>query len=181
MKKTVFTLIVLVSFTLLCNAQREGLGKGFGFGFQIGQIQNDFGVGINVMSPFFANKMMAARLRGNLMWHQHLCVEDEEIVWSPYFNLSLGLFSVAAEVGGFMRLYGEGGVICLFPSDEFSSDTYSLGGFGLFGFEFFMSDYFSYLIEIGGVGIGAKADKIPHKPIYSNGLIINTGFRVQLE
>jgi hypothetical protein len=76
-----------------------------------------------------------------------------------------------------MRLYGEGGVIVLFPSSEFSSESEVLGGYGLFGFEFFFSHQSNYFIEIGGIGTGAVADKASGKPIYSNGLLINVGLR----
>ena len=54
-----------------------------------------------------------------------------------------------------------------------------MGGYGLFGFEFFMNSRNNYFIEIGGVGTGAVADKVANSPIYSNGLLINVGFRHQ--
>ena len=38
----------------------------------------------------------------------------------------------------------------------------------------------SYFIEIGGIGTGATADKVANKPIYSNGLMLSTGFRIYL-
>ncbi|MBC8485793.1 MAG: hypothetical protein H8D45_07100, partial [Bacteroidetes bacterium] len=79
----------------------------------------------------------------------------------------------------FIRLYGEGGIISLFPSDEFSSEEFVFGGYGLFGFEFYMNSRSNYFIEIGGVGTGATADNITNEPIYSNGLLISTGFRIQ--
>ncbi len=37
----------------------------------------------------------------------------------------------------------------------------------------------SNYIEIGGVGTGAKSDKVSGKPIYSNGLLISAGARKQ--
>ncbi|MEO0332135.1 MAG: hypothetical protein AAF223_10680, partial [Bacteroidota bacterium] len=79
----------------------------------------------------------------------------------------------------FARLYGEGGIILLLPSDTFSAERTELGGYGLFGFEFYLKNNANYFIEIGGVGTGAQADKVPNKPIYSNGLLISTGFRMQ--
>lgn len=80
-------------------------------------------------------------------------------------------------VGERIRLYGEGGVITIFPSSDFSSDDMVFGGYGLFGFEFFFGKMGNYFIEIGGIGTGAVADKIINRPIYSNGLSISTGFR----
>lgn len=38
----------------------------------------------------------------------------------------------------------------------------------------------NYFIEIGAVGTGAKADEVVNEPIYSNGLTISTGFRLNL-
>jgi hypothetical protein len=35
----------------------------------------------------------------------------------------------------------------------------------------------SYFIELGGIGVGANADKVPGKPIYSNGFLISVGVR----
>lgn len=35
-----------------------------------------------------------------------------------------------------IRLYGEGGVTGLIPSDKFSTDNFVFGGYGLSGFEF---------------------------------------------
>ena len=43
-----------------------------------------------------------------------------------------------------------------------------------------MNKSINYFIELGGVGTGAKADKIAFKPIYSNGFLIDVGFRVCL-
>jgi formate-dependent phosphoribosylglycinamide formyltransferase (GAR transformylase) len=77
-------------------------------------------------------------------------------------------------------LYGEGGIILLFPSAIFSTNSSEFGGYGLFGFEFFMHSKMNYFLEIGGVGSGAVADKVIAKPIYSNVLLINLGFRATL-
>jgi hypothetical protein len=35
----------------------------------------------------------------------------------------------------------------------------------------------NYFIELGAVGTGAKADKLPTNPIYSNGFLMSVGFR----
>jgi len=78
-----------------------------------------------------------------------------------------------------MRLYGEGGIIALFPSSRFSGETFILGGYGLFGFEFFFDSKNNYFIEIGGIGTGAVAEKVSGQPIYSNGILINVGYRYQ--
>ena len=51
---------------------------------------------------------------------------------------------------------------------------------GLLGFEFLANQRLSYFVELGGMGTGAKADKTPLKPIYSNGFTASTGIRFRL-
>lgn len=112
------------------------------------------------------------------MWNEHLN-SNSETTWSSYSNASLGFVQSVGEIKNFLRVYGEGGAIFLFPSDKFSSKSIQFGGYGLFGFEFFFDQHLNYFLEAGGVGTGAKADKISGKPIYSNGFIINVGVRAQ--
>ena len=174
-----------ISIALLCigalfvqaTAQDSPISHKFGLGFQIGQWQKDFGYGLQMTSPYFANGRVAVRLKGNLVFHEH--VENASTVWTPYGNISLGMVGVAGVINGNIRLYGEGGIIGLIPSDSFSTESFNIGGYGLFGFEFHMSSHAAYHIEIGGVGTGANADLVENEPIYSNGLLINTGFRYQ--
>lgn len=167
----------IVLLALQLQAQ-ESLNKNFGIGAQVGQLQNDFGIGLNLTTPYFANQKMAVRIKGNLMWNEHLN-SSSETTWTSYSNASLGIVQSVGEINNFLRVYGEGGAIFLFPSDEFSSKSIQFGGYGLFGFEFFFDPHVNYFLEAGGVGTGAKADKIPGKPIYSNGFIINVGVRAQ--
>ena len=128
--------LLVLGWTGIANAQEEAVGSGFGLGTQLGQYQDDFGLGLNVNSPSFADDRIAVRLRVNFMFHEH--VQDRETTWTPYTSFSLGVTSVAGNVGEHIRLYGEGGVVGLLPSEEFSSDDFVFGGYGLFGFEFFM-------------------------------------------
>jgi len=176
MKKIGIT-ITMIMCAFQMQAQ-EGLNKNFGIGGQVGQFQNDFGIGLNMTSPYFANEKMAVRLKGNLVWNEHLN-SNSETEWSSYSNLSLGFVQSVGEINDFVRIYGEGGAIWLFPSSEFSSKSIQFGGYGLFGFEFFFDKHLNYFFEAGGVGTGAKADKIAGSPIYSNGFLINVGIRAQ--
>ncbi|MBL7104991.1 MAG: hypothetical protein ISS18_11745 [Bacteroidales bacterium] len=177
MKRLTFLVLIVFGLIGVANAQEEKISNKFGMGFQLNQYQNDFGLGLNMTSPYFAHDKIAVRFRGNFMFNEH--VKNNETTWTPYSNISLGLIGVAGKVCDFIRLYGEGGIISLFPSDEFSSEEFVFGGYGLFGFEFYMNSRSNYFIEIGGVGTGATADNITNEPIYSNGLLISTGFRIQ--
>jgi len=169
--------VVFLCYTFALFGQDTPLDRGVGFGFQLNQYQKDFGAGLNITSPYFANDRVAVRLRGNILFYEH--PDQEATTWTPYSNASLGFIGVVGYVGD-IRLYSEGGIVGLFPSDKFSSDRTKFGGYGLFGFEFFFRRNGNYFVEIGGVGTGAKADKLPNQPVFSNGLIVGTGFRFHL-
>lgn len=176
--KKLSLLALCTAFATIGFAQQSTLSKKMGFGFQLGQYQNDFGLGAQVTSPFFLYEKLAIRAKANIMWNEHLL--DGLSTWSEYSNISVGVVGMGGEIANIIRLYGEGGLLIILPNENFSSNSSELGGYGLFGFEFFLGYNFNYYIEIGGVGTGAVADKIATQPIYSNGLIIQTGFRAQL-
>ena len=172
--------ILLISIQGLAQDKLPERANKFNFGFQLNNFQNDFGIGLQLTSPYFAHGYIAIRGRANFQFNQHLN-ENNETTWTPYGSYQLGVVGVGGMVGGFIRLYGEGGVLIITPSSDFSSSNVEVGGYGLFGFEFFMgSDPFvpvSYFVELGGLGSGATADKVPGKPIYSNGFLISVGVR----
>lgn len=176
MRRAIVLSLTLLGWMGTAHAQQARVYDGIGVGIQLSQYQRDFGVGLNVTSPYVANDKVAVRLRGNVMYNEH--VQGDETTWTPYANASLGVIGASRIIENLARLYGEGGVVGVFPSDEFSSEDFVLGGYGLFGFEFFMSDSNNFFIEIGGVGTGATADRVVQEPIYSNGLLISTGFRM---
>lgn len=176
-------LLVLITFQSVCliNAQNKeaGLNNGFGFGFNVNQYQNDFGMGLNVTSPYFANDQVAIRIKGNLMFTEN--IKDSVTRWTPYAQFSMGIVGIGGMVGESTRIYGEGGMVALNASDEISSAGLVLGGYGLLGFEFFANSSLNYFIEIGGIGTGARADRLINKPMYSNGFLIGAGLRINLK
>lgn len=173
--KNIFIALIIITLSTLAEGQ---ISTKTGIGFQLNQYQRDFGIGLTLTSPYFANHKIAVRFRGNVMFNEH--TKNDQTEWTPYSNVSVGLIGMAREIKDFMRLYGEGGVIALLPSSEFSSENVVFGGYGLFGFEFYIINKLNYFIEIGGIGTGAKADKITNNPIYSNGLLICVGIRAHL-
>lgn len=180
--RKLYLLIELVVFgSIIINAQTTENANTLSYGFQLGQYQNDFGLGLNLTSPYFAKNTIAFRIRGNILWNEHILLENtvNNTVWSPYLNTSLGVVGTSSRIGDYIRIYGEGGIVVLFPSSEFSSEDSEFGGYGIFGFEFFASkdNNFCYFLEVGGVGTGAIANRIINNPIYSNGLLINVGLR----
>jgi len=174
-----FMAALVIIVPLYAQGQEKSVNTGMGLGFQLNQYQRDFGFGLNVTSPHFAYERIAVRLRASMMYNES--VQNSVTTWVPYSNVSLGIIGVGGKIGDYIRLYGEGGVVGLFPSAEFSSEQFEFGGYGLFGFEFFMHTSSNYFIEIGGIGTGARADKISTQPIYSNGLLLSVGFRSYLK
>lgn len=177
--KRYLLLITIISFTYLNGYSQEKMPDDFAFGYHLSNINDNFGLGLDITSPYFAADHIALRLRANYSWLEHIGTNLSE-TWTGYTNVSLGIVSVGGTINDNIRLYGEGGIIGILPNSEFSSEDFELGGYGLFGFEFFMQKHFSYYIELGGVGSGARADKIFTDPFYSNGFVTQVGFRYQL-
>jgi len=186
MKKTLFIFTIFLAIVSLTMAQggRTPAKNHFEIGGQVNSFQNDYGLGINITSPYFYRGATAVRLSANYMWFQHNDLNSGNITWTPYYSFQFGIVGGAAVIANFLRLYGESGLVLLLPNSEFSTNSTELGGYGVFGFEFFMSQdpqsFISYFIELGGMGIGAKADKLPGKPIYSNGFCASVGCRFYL-
>jgi len=181
MKKASILAFTLIIGAIVLNAQTQDklINNGYGFGFQLDQYEKDFGLGVSITSPYIIDDKIAFRLRTNLMFNEN--IQNVITTWTPYSNVSFGCVGIGGMVGDYIRLYGEGGIIGLLPSNKFSTDKFVLGGYGLFGFEFFMNNNINYFIEIGGIGTGATEDIIVTKPIYSNGLLISAGLRVHLK
>ena len=177
MKKIIILFTLVLLYGSIVVAQEKDQKSGLDVGFQLNQFQNDFGLGITVSSPWLIKEALQLKLRANSMFFEY--VEEETTTWQPYLNLMLSSSS-GYKPSEFIRLYGEGGVILLLPSNKFSSKETEIGGFGVFGFEFFFDENFTYFFEAGGVGIGANADKIENKPIYSNGFLMSVGFKIKL-
>ena len=178
MKKAI-TMCALFILSWSISAQEFVAKNSTQIGFTIGQIQQDFGIGLNLTSPYFLYERVAVRVRGNFVFHEHLD-NNANFVWTPYSNLTIGLVGLAGKVGEQINVYGEGGLLFLFPNDNFSSENAENGGYGIVGFEFLPARFIRYFIEIGGAGSGASADKVAGSPIYSNGLILYTGIRFAL-
>ncbi|MEQ8520339.1 MAG: hypothetical protein RLN79_05410 [Cytophagales bacterium] len=175
MKSCIYLLMTLLMIGTV-SAQESGPANSFSAGLQIANYQKDFGIGLNITSPYFAGDYLAIRLRSNMMWFEHID-NNSKFTWTTYSNHSLGLASVAGRINDNFRMYGEGGLIFLLPSSTFSSEDIEIGGYGLFGFEFHFASNDNYYIELGSVGTGATADKVFGEPIYSNGFAINVGYR----
>lgn len=196
--KTLFISCCLALAALTANAQNDDVEKDMdiiekrmegkptkaahkiAIGYNLTDVQNSFGIGLNVTSPYFFHKSMAVRLRANMQFLQHIpTATPTATIWSPYGMLQLGLVGGDGVVKKNMRFYGEGGVVVIMPNDEFSANS-TVGGYGLFGFEFFLAKPIAFHIEMGGMGTGGTAEKSVGKPIYANGFLTNVGVRLLL-
>ncbi len=171
MKKGAFILLVVFSI-----AYAKAQEKGSEIGFHLSEYQNDFGLGLNFTSPYLIKSYVAITLRSNLMFHQF--VDQQKTVWEPYYNAQIGVIGYKSEITQGIIAYGEGGIVGLVPSSKLSKASFGIGGYGLFGFQFNFDNYNAYFIELGGMGNGIHADKLPTEPIFSNGFIINVGYKI---
>jgi hypothetical protein len=177
-------MLILGTVTAQDDNDIRNKSNGFSVGFKLNQAKQDFGMGLDLTSPYFLYNKVAVRGQVLFQFHEYFNVTQSESVWAPYVVSRLGLVGVGGRPLPFLRLYGEGGGVVGFPASDVSSSSEFVGAYGHFGFEFFMSnserEFVSYYIELGAVGTGAVADKLASKPIYHNGFNIGVGFRFYL-
>ena len=149
-------------------------------GLQFGQVQNDFGIGLNLTTPHFFHQHVSVRLSGNLQWLQYISSADSETTWSSYGIYKLGINGMGGLITKSIFVYGEGGMVVVTPNKNFSGKSAINGGYGLFGVQFLGNKGFSYYIELGGMGTGAVAEKSLFKTIYTNGFTTSVGIRKSL-
>lgn len=162
------------------NARAQGSSNSVSIGFELDRYHNEFGYGLNVSSPFFANDSVAIRGAATQAFYEGTVDEETgEQKWTGFGVYKLGVVG-GRIVRGFMRMYGFGGLAYVTPAKKFSDKSSVTGGFGGFGFEFISDRDLNYFIELGSIGTGARADKLPGKPIYANGFLQTVGFRYYL-
>lgn len=149
---------------------------GWAPGFHLSEVSNDFGLGLNLISPSFANGWVAVHLHYDYQWLEHLNNGGTE-TWTGYHRFRLGLLTKGSQYGN-IRLYSEGGTQLALLPGSLSDNNIGFGGYGLFGFEFGADDAAPrYYIELGGVGSGITANQLPSNPSMANGFMINVGIR----
>lgn len=155
---------------------RSDAFDGSSFGFQIQQIQNDFGVGGHFTTCYLGDRV-ALRLGASGHWLEHIPSGETTPAWDPYLQVRIGVSSRNFVIEEALSIYGEGGLLVLRPSDRFSEAGIRLGGYGLLGVEFHLHETLGQFIEIGGAGTGARAELSEGSPIHSNGLVVGAGMR----
>ncbi len=181
-----FSAFVLVSFSAMAQNE-EGLPKRantMAIGYGIGQYQNDFGLNLNITSPYAIKDRFALRTSGGIQWFEYYDQKTGRMEWSLYNAFKLGVVGVGGTIGHNIRLYGEGGAVMILPNKVFSGENMAWGGYGHFGFEFLMTrgtrTCVTYYVELGGIGKASRAEKLPESPIYSNGFTAAAGVRFHI-
>ncbi|MBN2000435.1 hypothetical protein JW935_22990 [candidate division KSB1 bacterium] len=172
--------LTLFSQSLTAQVELNDRASGFSIGGGLHRIQENFGMDLCITSPYFAGEHIALQLSAKMSYLNGIPANETEFTWMPYNTVTFGLIGVGGSIAKSIRLYGKGGLAFLMPNSDFSGDNV-VGGYGVFGFEFFVASEanapVSYYIELGGIGTGAKAEKLPGKPLYSNGFITAVGFK----
>jgi hypothetical protein len=152
-------------------------------GFSLQRFQDDFGLAGLLASPTFANDHMRLKLGGGVAFYPYAANAQNEQEWANYGHVRLVFEGGLRPSGSPIRLYGFGGPIVYVMPDRLAGTTAAFGGIGGFGFEYYFmvrggdrDGPISYFVELGGVGVGAKADHLPGKPVVGTGFSIATGF-----
>ena len=173
--KHLITSTILFGFIpIFCNAQTDSKLPNpnkfnhFSIGFQICQYQKDFGVGLQITSPYII-KRMAFRFRANMQF--------SDPSWLPYTNLTLSFVNRYMVFQDKLYVYAEAGGGMIIANRSVSNDAVYGSGFGLFGVEFHPKPPIGFYFEMGGMGTGARTTV---GNSYSNGFILHYGMRFYL-
>ena len=174
--KKIFICLSLIIYFLSAHCQDRDFNN-ISYGFQQVKFQNEFGIGVHLLSPEFKN--LRINVKTNLNWLNHLDIQNNQ-TWTEFINNQVGI-NYQRCITTNINLYSEGGIVLIYPNNSFSNESVNFGGYGVFGFEFFFTENTnrnpSYFIELGGIGTGAVANKIIFNPIYANGFLISVGYR----
>jgi hypothetical protein len=158
--------------------------QGPAVGFAIHRYQDDFGLGLRLSSPAFLHVLRVTGA-GGVAWYPHGIASDGTSTWDTLYYGSLRVETGPPFFGatGAVRPYGFGGVIALFPPSSLSTTSVYFGGLGGFGLEARFMDGrggegpVTYFFEVGGIGTGAKANKLPSGDSVASGFLIEAGLR----
>lgn len=151
----------------------------FGMGITINQSALDYGFGLQVTSPQLAGSFQI-RLSGNIQGVIGTNRADAQNSLYGYGMLRLGVVGKPSLVIDDIRIYAEGGPLMLINNSQVTSKKIGIGGYGMFGMEYQMSAPFWVFLEGGGIGTGAKGEKLIGSPSYETGLFFGMGLRFYL-
>ena len=146
------------------------------------RLQDNFGLSGSWSSPAFFDGKARITAGGGVAWYPYGTTASGDQDWVPFGHSRVVVESGHRVGRAPLRLYGFGGAMLVFRSERLSDDVLAVAGIGGFGFEFFaptktIDAPVSYFVEIGGVGSGARATKLPGHPILLNGFMVQSGLR----
>lgn len=144
--------------------------------YNLNEIQGDFGQGIQIETPALVKDYFNLKIRASQMFLNYDQLGENQ--WTPFYTTAIGISNAPEQVTKAVALYWEGGVMAIFPDSKFARPNTQWAGYGLFGFNFSFDPSFCYFLEAGGIGSGAIADKSDNKRVYSNGFLIQVGFKI---
>jgi hypothetical protein len=152
---------------------------GFAVGWEIASFANNYGFGVRVDTPPFADETVQIQLAADVAWVQGVSPGTSDTTWAPYTLVRIGIVRRVPIRDLPLHFYGGGGVALLFPTHKVSEKTVQGGGYGVTGLELSLpqNGRSAWFAELGGMGTGAKADQLANDPIYANGFTIAWGFR----
>lgn len=168
------TALLLFTYANVLEAQDK---KPFRAGFQLQEMQGDFGLGVNFDVPL-PGWLPSLRLAGN--WHWLGIPGETSVQTASFQSIRLGIAPDGWQVAEKIRVYGEGGALFLLTGSDLSPEGFSTGGYGLFGFEFFTEKIngSSLFLEVGGTAAGRRLDRLENIPAFGAGMLLGAGFRV---
>ena len=175
------TVLCSLLFATALSAQTPPSDDGVAVGWDISSFANNYGVGVRFDTARFAHGRLQVQVAGHIAWVDGVPVGEVESAWAPYSLVRVGIVR-SAPIGRLLRFYGGGGFALILPTHRVSEDAARGGGYGLTGLEIAMPEgtRTRWFVELGGMGSGARADRLEHSPIYANGFTIGWGFRYRL-
>lgn len=150
-------------------ADRANTGTALGFNLQ--RLHDEFGMGILAATPSFLGDFVRISGGAGVAFYS-----GSEAPWVTFGTGRLVVEAGRKLESAPIRLYGFGGGAGLLLPDRLASADVRLGGVGGFGFEFFNGPT-SYFFEAGGIGTGARANRLASSPTIANGFYLAVGFR----
>jgi hypothetical protein len=186
--KAVASVVCLLLLTATLRAQDSAQRapdderNGAAVGWEISSFANNYAFGARLDTPRFARRTVHVQIGASLAWVQGVPLGESDTTWAPYTLLRIGIVR-STPIGSLpLRFYGGGGLALVLPTNDVSGQSAQGGGYGLTGLELSVPENGGarWFVEVGGMGTGAKADRLANSPIYANGFTIGWGFRYRL-
>jgi hypothetical protein len=156
-------------------------GAGWTFGPEVLGLPGEFGVGLHFLTPGLFGENFRLKIGGSNQWLRGRLPGQDAQSRLGYTSIRLGIHISFPFGAKGLSGYSEGGVVETFPESRLSGRSFVLGGYGVFGLEFRMSRASASFVEFGGMGSGARAERLVGRPSYSRGFVVAAGLRFRLD